>query len=90
MKQGMLAEAKHLHENGLSWKRMEALGLEYRFLARLLRGSLTRAQFLAELELEINHFVKRQMTYWKRNKNIEWFDPKEVRKIEERMRGFLG
>ena len=85
----MVAEARRLHASGLSWKRMEALGLEYRYLARLLRGSLTQKTFLAELELEINHFVKRQMTYWKRNKNIEWFDPKEVAKIEGRVQEFL-
>ncbi|MEK7081361.1 MAG: tRNA (adenosine(37)-N6)-dimethylallyltransferase MiaA, partial [Patescibacteria group bacterium] len=33
---GMVAETKRLHKQGLSWKRMDELGLEYRYLARYL------------------------------------------------------
>src|SRR3989338_884404 len=33
----MLTEAKQLHAGGLSWKRMEELGLEYRYLAQYLQ-----------------------------------------------------
>lgn len=69
---GMVAEAKRLHKEGLSYKRMEALGLEYRYLARLLQNKLTKEEFLTELEREINHYAKRQMTWFKRNKDIHW------------------
>src|SRR5207247_3452738 len=31
--QGMIIEARRLHKKGLSWKRMDELGLEYRYLA---------------------------------------------------------
>lgn len=72
MKAGMLAEAKRLHKNGLSYKRMEALGLEYRHLARLLQGKVTKKQILEELEKDIIAYAKRQMTYWKKNKEIQW------------------
>lgn len=33
LKEGMIAETKRLHQKGLSWKRMEELGLEYKYLA---------------------------------------------------------
>jgi tRNA dimethylallyltransferase len=72
MKLGMVAEAKRLHKEGLSFKRMEALGLEYRSLARLLQNKITKEEFLVELERAINHYAKRQMTWFKRNKEIHW------------------
>lgn len=73
MKTGMLAEARRLHARGLSWKRMESLGLEYRYMARYLQGLISKKTMLAELELAINQYAKRQITYWKRNKDIRWF-----------------
>jgi len=67
MKQGMLAEAKRLHANGMSWKRMEKLGLEYRFLALVLQKKMTKVEFAAELELAIWHYAKRQRTWFKKS-----------------------
>jgi tRNA dimethylallyltransferase len=69
---GMVAEARRLHAEGLSWKRMESLGLEYRYLARLLQGKISRDEFDTQLFHEICAYAKRQETYWKRNKEIRW------------------
>ncbi|HWO07006.1 MAG TPA: tRNA (adenosine(37)-N6)-dimethylallyltransferase MiaA [Candidatus Paceibacterota bacterium] len=74
MKNGMVAEAKRLHASGLSYRRMEQLGLEYRQLARLLKGAITREQMCADLEREIFRYAKRQMTYWRKNDSIVWWD----------------
>lgn len=35
---GMVEEVTRLHNQGLSWERMEALGLEYRYIARYLQS----------------------------------------------------
>ena len=89
MKQGMVNEAKSLHRAGLSYKRMEALGLEYRYLARFLQNTITRPQMLEELEHEIRHYAKRQMTYWKRNSEIIWCSPAHQHKITSLAKKFL-
>lgn len=65
MRAGMVAEVRRLHEKGLSWKRMEALGLEYRYLSRYLRGLLSKDEMLMQLEREIWHYAKRQRTWWR-------------------------
>jgi tRNA dimethylallyltransferase len=72
MKQGMVNEATKLHAAGLSYKRMEELGLEYRYLTRLLQKKLTKQEFLEQLEREINKYAKRQYRWFKRNKDIHW------------------
>ncbi len=69
---GMLREAKHLHTKGLSYKRMEELGLEYRSLARHLRDEISKEEMMLELERAIPHYAKRQMKWFKRNPNIIW------------------
>ena len=73
LKQGMIAEVKRLHEKGLSWKRMEELGLEYRYLSRFVSGKLSRTEAISQLESEIKKYAKRQRTYWRRNSAISWF-----------------
>lgn len=80
---GMIREAKHLHKQGLSFKRMESLGLEYRYLARFLQGKLNKLEMINKLNKEIQHYSKRQMTWFKRNKKIKWFEPNEYKKIEK-------
>ncbi len=81
MKAGMIAEAKRLHAKGLSWKRMEALGLEYRYLALYLQGRLTKREMIEKLKKEIWYYAKRQMTWFKRDSRIKWLTLKEAGKI---------
>ncbi len=66
MKTGMLAEVENLHEQGVSWKRLESLGLEYRYLALCLQNKLSKADMLTQLELATWHYAKRQRTWFKK------------------------
>lgn len=80
MKKGMVAEAKRLHENGLSYKRMRELGLEYKYLADYLQNKISKEEMLLQLEIAIIQYAKRQMTWFKRNKEIKWVEPKDTKK----------
>lgn len=74
MQQGMVREVQRLHDAGVSWKTLDAFGLEYRFLARYLRGGLTKTEAVQQLKQAIKDFAKRQMTWWKRDATIHWID----------------
>lgn len=89
IKDGMIREVKNLHNNGLSWRRMEELGLEYRYIARHLNNKLTEQEMTSKLETEIWRYSKRQITWFKRDKKIQWFSPKETSKIEQTVENFL-
>jgi tRNA dimethylallyltransferase len=69
---GMVEEVRNLHHNGLSYERMEDLGLEYRYIARYLQGKLSYEEMVQTLEIKIRQFAKRQMTWLKRDTSIEW------------------
>jgi len=88
-KNGMLREAARLHKNGLSYKRMEEFGLEYRFQALYLQGKITKAEMQEKLNTEINRYARRQMTWFKKDKRIKWFELKDKKKIEEQIKKFL-
>jgi tRNA dimethylallyltransferase len=90
MKRGMLSEARRLHAEGLSWKRMEELGLEYRYMARLLQRKMTREEFDRDLTTEIRRYAKRQRMYWKRNKKIWWVGPGDTKLSFKLIREFLN
>ncbi len=89
MKKGVIAEARNLHGKGLSWKRMDALGLEYRFLARYLQKQISKQELAAQLETAIWRYAKRQMTWWKRDKEIHWYAPNESKDIQNAVKDFL-
>jgi len=76
LKQGMMAEVKKLHNppagGGVSWKRLEEFGLEYRYLVFFLQGKLTKQEMIEKLQKEIEHYAKRQMTWFKKDKRIHW------------------
>lgn len=76
IKAGMLAEARRLKRGGLSYKRMEELGLEYRSLARFLKNEILKTELETELRSDIWRYSRKQIGYWKRNTSIQWFDPK--------------
>lgn len=72
LKQGMLREVKKLHANGLSWKRLDDLGLEYRYASRYLRGTISREEMVVAIEKESWAYAQRQMTWWRKDKDIQW------------------
>lgn len=72
LKQGMLREVKKLHGQGISWKRLDDLGLEYRYTSRYLRGLISREEMTTTIEKESWAYAKRQMTWWKKDKGIRW------------------
>lgn len=72
LENGMVEEVRRLHEEGLSWKRLLDFGLEYRFISLFLQGKLSYEEMVQQLSYAIKHYAKRQMTWFKRNKDIHW------------------
>lgn len=78
----MINEVKKLHAAGLSWKRLEEFGLEYRFVAQYLQNKITKKEMVNKIQLESEHYAKRQMTWFKRNRRINWIkDYKESARL---------
>lgn len=80
LKQGMVKEVAKLQKQGLSWKRLDDFGLEYRWVSRWLKKSkfkIPDSKFLNSDEYQnllrdIIKYSKRQITWFKRNKEMCW------------------
>ncbi|MBI5401471.1 tRNA (adenosine(37)-N6)-dimethylallyltransferase MiaA [Candidatus Wolfebacteria bacterium] len=72
LKMGMVKEVKNLHKQWLGWKRLDNLGLEYRFISRYLRGIITKKEMENSIIKESVKYAKRQMTWFKRDPQIHW------------------
>ena len=86
--QGMIEEVKRLHKNGLTLERMKQLGLEYGILADYLDKKIESMEELKnKLQWGIHGFIRRQLTWFKKEKNINWFNiddkdfPDDVEKL---------
>lgn len=64
--QNMIGEVKNLRRQGLGWKRLEDFGLEYKFIALYLQKKLSYEAMVEKLNIAINQFSKRQLTWFKR------------------------
>ena len=80
LRRGMVQEVRRLHEvHGISWQRLDDLGLDYRYVSRYLRGMITKEEMRAEIEKENFRYAKRQMTWFKRDPSIHWIKyPKDA------------
>lgn len=91
---GMIEEARKLHADtltgkGLTFERMEELGLEYRYLGYFLKNELTHNELVETLSAKIWQYAKRQMTWFKKDTRISWYLPQDTKKIFESLADFF-
>lgn len=72
LKIGMIEEVEKLRNLGLSWKRIESFGLEYRWIARYLQKKISQEEMIDSLYRDTVKFSKKQMTWFKKEKDINW------------------
>ncbi len=86
-KENMIGEIENLHKQGVSWKRLEDFGLEYRFVSRYLQKKINYEQLFIQLSTAIHQFAKRQMTWFNKRKDIIWV--KDYKQAEKLVKDFL-
>jgi tRNA dimethylallyltransferase len=89
MQQGMVQEVQRLLDEGISHERLEALGLEYRYITRLLRGEFKNEEEMVQrLKYAIHDFTRRQLTWFRKDKRILWVERGDLGVIEEMVKKF--
>ncbi len=86
-REGMIEEIANLKKSGLSWKRLEDFGLEYRYVAKYLKKELSYDEMITQLETATHQFAKRQMTWFNKRKDIAWI--KNKKEAEKLIKQFL-
>ena len=74
IKDGMVDEVRRNHFLGVSWRRLEEMGLEFHHIIQHLKGAISREEMITLIETKDHQFARKQMTWFKRDKNTIWID----------------
>lgn len=85
-KQGMIKEVEKLHKTGVSWKKLESFGLEYKWIAKYLKKEISRDEMIKKLQKDIEDYARRQMVWFKKDKRIKWV--KNYKEAEKLVKSF--
>lgn len=79
--EGLVAEAKRVYSSELSFTSVKAIG--YKELFPFLQGELPLEECIEKLKQETRRYAKRQITWFKRDKEINWLYPDKAESFEE-------
>lgn len=77
LEKGLIDEIKEVKER-VGTKRLNSFGLEYRVIGEYLEGNIKDEDLTEKLAHELNQYAKRQMTWFKKNKDIIWGEKEEL------------
>lgn len=77
---GLIDEGKSLLAAGVSLEKLRKFGLEYRFLADVLDGTLNEDLFASRLATAIHQYARRQLTWWRHHGVVHWIKDNEQAK----------
>lgn len=92
LQEGLVAEVEALLAEGLSAEDLIYYGLEYKFVTQYVTGRLSYDEMVAQLNIAIHQFAKRQMTWFRgmerRGIAINWVNVNQP--VKERVEKILG
>jgi tRNA dimethylallyltransferase len=74
MEAGFLEEVKKLRAMGVQRDMTSMQGLGYRELYAHLEGEQTLEEAICKIKINTRHFAKRQLTWFRREKDVIWID----------------
>lgn len=83
MEAGLLGEVEMLCGRGLSKATTAMQAIGYKELAEFIEGRATLEDAVEKIKLESRRYAKRQLTWFRRNGQIQWVDPLEENWIEK-------
>ena len=89
---GLIEEVKNLINNGISNKRLESIGLEYKYISYFLKNELTKDELIIKLTTAIQQFSKRQLSWFRRMERrsikINWIENADIDLAMETINNF--
>ncbi|MCI8939666.1 MAG: tRNA (adenosine(37)-N6)-dimethylallyltransferase MiaA [Dorea sp.] len=77
MEDGLLAEVRDLKNRGYTRELVSMQGLGYKELLAYLEGEITLEEAVYRIKRDTRHFAKRQITWFKRERDVIWIDKNE-------------
>ena len=81
--QGLTEEVRALQREGMTADHQSMKGLGYREYFPYFEGQITLPEVIEQIKLDTRHFAKRQLTWFKREKNVVWINRQDYASDEE-------
>ena len=89
MEEGLLEEVGALRDRGVKPDSTAMQGLGYKQLYAFLEGAYPLEEAVRIIKRDTRHFAKRQLTWFRRERDVIWADRSELGQDEDRMLEFL-
>ena len=82
VERGLVEEVKKLKDMGYHREMVSMQGLGYKEILDYLDGKMTLDEAIYIIKRETRHFAKRQLTWFRREKDVIWFDRRDYHQNE--------
>lgn len=89
LKQGLVDEVRTLQEQGCTRDMVSMQGLGYKEILDYLSGAITLEEAIQILKRDTRHFAKRQLTWFRRERDVIWVNKDQFGYEEEQILEFL-
>ena len=89
MEQGLLGEVRRLKERGVRRNSTAMQGLGYKELYAYLDGEYPLDEAVRIIKRDTRHFAKRQLTWFKREKDVIWADRSLIGQDEDKLAQYM-
>ncbi len=85
VEQGLVAEVKTLLEKGYHKDLVSMQGLGYKEMVPFINGEITLEEAIYVLKRDTRHFAKRQITWFKRERDVIWIQKDQLEQDENKI-----
>lgn len=89
MAQGLEAEVRALRESGCRRDMVSMQGLGYKEILSALEGEISMEEAVYLIKRDTRHFAKRQLTWFRREKEVTWIDKTVFDQNSQNILGFM-
>jgi tRNA dimethylallyltransferase len=90
LEQGLIDEVRQLMERGFTDNMTSMQGLGYKEMIAYLQGKVSFDEAVYLLKRDTRHYAKRQLSWFRRMKDIHWIDLSDPAKISENLNLISG
>jgi len=86
---GLVNEVKSLLEKGVNEESPPFRALGYKYVLKHLKNEITLEEAVMLTKRDTRHYAKRQMTWFRKMEEIQWFHPEEFDSLKTQIKEFL-
>lgn len=89
MEQGLLEEVQMLYDEGYDLSLVSMQGLGYKEIIQYFEGEISLEEAVYRIKRDTRHFAKRQITWFKRERDVIWVNKNEFHEDEDKILDYM-